>query len=82
MLYREIGTSGVKASCVAFGTWELAGNVWGAVTEEEAIKTIHAALDGGITMIDTAASFGGDRREGPGRDPGPGGAGDKGRRTF
>ena len=63
MLYREIGTSGVKASCVAFGTWELAGNVWGAVTEEEAIKTIHAALDGGITMIDTAASYGGGRSE-------------------
>ena len=63
MLYREIGTTGVKASCVAFGTWELAGNVWGAVSEADAVETIRAALDGGVSMIDTAASYGGGRSE-------------------
>lgn len=63
MLYRKIGKTGVQCSCVAFGTWELAGNVWGAVGAEDAIRTIHAALDGGMNLIDTAASYGGGRSE-------------------
>ncbi len=63
MLYREIGKSGIKCSCAALGTWELAGNVWGEVSEEKAEETIRAAVDSGITLIDTAASYGGGRSE-------------------
>ncbi len=63
MLYREIGKSGVHCSCVALGTWELAGNVWGAVDEASAIETIRTAADSGITLIDTAASYGAGRSE-------------------
>lgn len=63
MLYREIGKSGIQCSCVALGTWELAGNVWGAVEENAAVSTIRAAVDSGITLIDTAASYGAGRSE-------------------
>lgn len=63
MLYREIGKSGISCSCVALGTWELAGNVWGAVEEASAVETIHAAIDSGITLVDTAASYGAGRSE-------------------
>jgi aryl-alcohol dehydrogenase-like predicted oxidoreductase len=34
------------------------GLVWGASTEDEAIATIHAALDAGINVIDTAPMYG------------------------
>lgn len=63
MLYREIGTTGISCSCVALGTWELAGNVWGAVEEADAVETIRAAVDSGITLVDTAASYGAGRSE-------------------
>ena len=34
------------------------GLVWGASTEDEAVATIHAALDAGINVIDTAPMYG------------------------
>jgi aryl-alcohol dehydrogenase-like predicted oxidoreductase len=33
------------------------GQLWGETTNEEAIATIHAALDAGITLIDTAPMY-------------------------
>ena len=63
MLYRKIGKTQIECSCVALGTWELAGNVWGDISREEAVGIIQAAVDSGITLIDTAASYGGGRSE-------------------
>lgn len=63
MLYREIGKSGVKCSCLGLGTWELAGNVWGEIDEKTAESTIREAVDSGITLVDTAASYGAGRSE-------------------
>ena len=63
MIYREIGKTGIKCSGISLGTWELAGNVWGAVDDKQAIDTVLAAMDAGITLIDTAASYGGGRSE-------------------
>lgn len=63
MLFREIGKSGILCSCVALGTWELAGNVWGEIEEQDAVRTIQAAVDAGITLVDTAASYGAGRSE-------------------
>lgn len=34
------------------------GQGWGASSEEEAVATVHAALDEGITLIDTAPMYG------------------------
>ncbi|MGE3075777.1 MAG: aldo/keto reductase [Dehalococcoidia bacterium] len=36
------------------------GQVWGATTREEAIATVHDAIDGGITLLDMAPSYGRD----------------------
>ena len=64
MLYREIGTSGMHASAVALGTWAIGGGQWwGASDNEQSIKAIHAALDHGITLIDTAPIYGWGRSE-------------------
>lgn len=34
------------------------GRLWGETTLDEAVATIHAALDAGVTLIDTAPSYG------------------------
>src|ERR1700745_4309891 len=56
------GTS-IRASRIALGTWAIGGWMWGGSDEREAIKTIHAALDRGINLIDTATVYGFGRSE-------------------
>lgn len=63
MLYRKIGKTDIECSCVALGTWELAGNVWGEVSNENAIRTVRSAVDSGINLVDTAASYGAGKSE-------------------
>ena len=56
------GTS-IRASRIALGTWAIGGWMWGGSDEREAIKTIHAALDREINLIDTAPVYGFGRSE-------------------
>ena len=64
MQYRELGSSGIKASVVAFGGWAIGGGPWWGTTDDaESVRTIHAALDAGITLIDTAPVYGFGRSE-------------------
>jgi aryl-alcohol dehydrogenase-like predicted oxidoreductase len=48
----------IKASRIALGTWAIGGWMWGGSEEEESIRTIHAALDQGINVLDTAPVYG------------------------
>jgi aryl-alcohol dehydrogenase-like predicted oxidoreductase len=48
----------IRASRIALGTWAIGGWMWGGAEEEESIRTIHAALDQGITVLDTAPVYG------------------------
>lgn len=54
----EIPGLGVKASRIALGTWAIGGWMWGGSDDIEAVRTIHAALDQGINLIDTAPVYG------------------------
>src|ERR1700730_6095636 len=56
------GTS-LEVSRIALGTWAIGGWMWGGTDENEAIRTIHAALDGGINLVDTAPVYGFGRSE-------------------
>jgi len=47
-----------EVSRIALGTWAIGGWLWGGTEEKESIKTIHAALDKGINIIDTAPAYG------------------------
>lgn len=58
MKYRALGASGIKASVVALGTWAIGGWMWGGTDEGDAIRAVHAAIDAGITMVDTAPAYG------------------------
>jgi aryl-alcohol dehydrogenase-like predicted oxidoreductase len=48
----------VPASRVGLGTWAMGGVQWGGSEDDESVRTIHAALDLGITLIDTAPAYG------------------------
>jgi aryl-alcohol dehydrogenase-like predicted oxidoreductase len=58
MRYRNFGKSDLVVSEVGFGTWTLASDWWGHVDDPD--KLLHAALDAGITFIDTAPVYGAD----------------------
>jgi aryl-alcohol dehydrogenase-like predicted oxidoreductase len=53
----------MPASRVALGTWAMGGWMWGGSDDATAIRTIHAALDSGINLIDTAPVYGFGRSE-------------------
>ena len=46
------------ASRIGLGTWAMGGLQWGGTDDDESVRTIHAALDLGITLIDTAFAYG------------------------
>ncbi len=58
MEIREFGRLG-RVSALTLGGGGIAG-VWGGTDREEAVATVHAALDAGVTMLDVAPSYGTD----------------------
>lgn len=59
MEYRKLGKSGIEASAVGFGSWAIGGWMWGGSADvNESIKAIHAAIDAGMNLIDTAPMYG------------------------
>jgi aryl-alcohol dehydrogenase-like predicted oxidoreductase len=55
--YRTLGTDGPQVSVVGFGAMNVAP-VYGGVEESEAADTLLAALDAGVTFVDTADIYG------------------------
>jgi aryl-alcohol dehydrogenase-like predicted oxidoreductase len=63
MEHRTLGRTGLEISTVGFGAWAIGGDRnaighWGPVDDAESIAAIHAALDRGVTWIDTAPGYG------------------------
>ncbi len=52
MEYRELGATGVEVSKLSLGAMML--GAWGNPDHEDGIRIIHAALDAGINVVDTA----------------------------
>ncbi|MEP6796566.1 MAG: aldo/keto reductase [Lapillicoccus sp.] len=59
---RELGRTGRQVSPVGLGCWQL-GADWGDVEESEAMAVLHAAVDAGVTFLDTADVYGDGRSE-------------------
>jgi aryl-alcohol dehydrogenase-like predicted oxidoreductase len=59
----QIPDTSLKVSRVGLGTWAMGGWMWGGTDEGESVATIHAALDQGINLIDTAPVYGFGRSE-------------------
>ena len=61
--YIEIQGTHLISSRIALGTWAMGGWMWGGSEDKESTRTIHAALDHGINLIDTAPIYGYGRSE-------------------
>ena len=59
---RELGSTGRTVGVIGLGTWQL-GADWGNVDEDEALSVITAAVDSGVTFLDTADVYGDGRSE-------------------
>lgn len=56
------GRTGHTTTRIGFGAWAI-GGTWGEVSLADAKATLHAALDAGMTFIDTADVYGDGRSE-------------------
>jgi aryl-alcohol dehydrogenase-like predicted oxidoreductase len=59
---RVLGKTGTTVSEIGFGAWQIGGD-WGDVDERDALATLHAAADAGVTFFDTADVYGDGRSE-------------------
>lgn len=54
MEFRRLGRSGLSVSALSYGNWL---NHGASVNDERAVACVHAALDAGITTLDTADAY-------------------------
>jgi len=59
---RELGTTGLRVFPIALGCMGMSG-MYGASDDNESIATIHAALDAGVTLLDTGDFYGAGHNE-------------------
>jgi aryl-alcohol dehydrogenase-like predicted oxidoreductase len=62
MEQRPLGRTGADVGVVGLGTWQLGGD-WGDVDDDTAADVLDAALDAGVTLLDTADVYGDGRSE-------------------
>lgn len=56
MEFRQLGKDGPQVPVIGLGAWPIGGGM-GRVDEQNAIATIHASIEHGITLIDTAQMY-------------------------
>ncbi|GAB7126347.1 aldo/keto reductase [Silvimonas sp. JCM 19000] len=62
MQQRQFGKTGWSVSEIGFGAWAIGGS-WGDVSDHDAEAALNAALDAGVTFLDTADVYGDGRSE-------------------
>ncbi len=61
---RMLGNTGLYVSEISFGAWQIGNDdSWQGMNKGVAEKLIHAALDAGINLFDTAPNYGGGESE-------------------
>jgi aryl-alcohol dehydrogenase-like predicted oxidoreductase len=63
MEFATVPGASIRISRVGLGTWAIGGWMWGGTDDAESIATIHAAVERGINLIDTAPAYGFGRSE-------------------
>lgn len=71
MQYRELGKTGIRVSAIGFGGWAIGGSSeasgaplgWGRTSDDESLSAIRRARELGVTLYDTADSYGFGRSE-------------------
>jgi aryl-alcohol dehydrogenase-like predicted oxidoreductase len=55
--HRRLGKTGYEVSVIGFGAWAIGGG-WGPLDDDAAMRALHAAVDAGTDLIDTADVYG------------------------
>jgi methylglyoxal reductase len=55
---RPLGASELTLPVVTLGAWAIGGTLWGGARDDDAVAAIHAAIDSGVSAIDTAPIYG------------------------
>jgi aryl-alcohol dehydrogenase-like predicted oxidoreductase len=63
MKFRTAGRLGAAVSEIGLGCWQLGAADWGDVPEADSLAILKAAVDHGVTFIDTADVYGAGRSE-------------------
>ncbi len=50
--------TGIKASRIGLGTYAIGGAMWGGSDKQESIRTVLAAFERGVNLVDTAPAYG------------------------
>lgn len=58
MQQRQLPGTDLTVSAVGFGCWTIGGRAWGPVDDGVSVAAVHAALDAGVTLFDTAPLYG------------------------
>jgi aryl-alcohol dehydrogenase-like predicted oxidoreductase len=58
MKTRDLGRTGLQVSEIGFGAWGLGATMWRGVSDDDGAAAVRAALDAGVTFIDTALAYG------------------------
>ena len=62
MQTRQLGRTDRQVSVVGLGCWQL-GADWGEVSKQDGLEVLNAAVDSGVTFLDTADVYGDGRSE-------------------
>ncbi len=57
MRFKEFGKTGEKVSVLCLGTWAIGGKQFGSVSVEDAVSAVHAMIDNGVNIVDTAPIY-------------------------
>lgn len=63
MTRRTLGSHGPTVSAIGLGCMGLSSDLYGPADEAESLATVHAALDAGLTLLDTADFYGSGHNE-------------------
>lgn len=58
MEFFKTAVEGLEVPRVGLGTWAMGGSGWGGIVDEPAVKCVRAAIDMGVTLVDTAPAYG------------------------
>lgn len=55
---RNLGRTGLQVSVLGYGAWGIGGDAWQGAEDEESLRALRQAVEGGVNFIDTAAAYG------------------------
>jgi aryl-alcohol dehydrogenase-like predicted oxidoreductase len=56
--YRNLGPTGLQVSELGYGAWGIGKDAWVGGDDAESLRSLRAAIDGGVNFVDTALAYG------------------------